>query len=83
MYAGGAQRTLKGIFRFLTVRKIYWDIRLKRDSDEFGPVNVDRYPQWGIDGVIYGFLCPTYLKELFRKRFGTTMRAWRASSAKK
>lgn len=48
------QRTLKGIFRFLTVRKIHWDIRLKRDSDEFGPVNVSRYPQWGIDGIIYG-----------------------------
>ena len=48
------QRTLKGIFRFLTVRKIHWDIRLKRDSDEFGLVNVSRYPQWGIDGVIYG-----------------------------
>ena len=48
------QRTLKGIFRFLTVRKIHWDIRLKRDSDEFVPVNVTRYPQWGIDGIIYG-----------------------------
>ena len=48
------QRILKGIFRFLTVRKIHWDIRLKRDSDEFGLVNVSRYPQWGIDGIIYG-----------------------------
>ena len=24
------QRTLRGIFRFLTMRKIHWDIRLKR-----------------------------------------------------
>ena len=48
------QRTLRGIFRFLTMRKIHWDIRLKRDSDEFVPVNVTRYPQWGIDGIIYG-----------------------------
>ena len=48
------QRILKGIFRFLTTRKTHWDIRLKRDSDEFGLVNVNRYPQWGIDGIIYG-----------------------------
>jgi len=45
---------LKGIFRFLTVRKIHWDIRLKRDTDEFVPMNVARYSQWGIDGIIYG-----------------------------
>ena len=52
------QRTLQGIFRYLTENKIHWDIRIKRDSDEFGLENVARYPQWGIDGIIFGMCAP-------------------------
>lgn len=52
------QRTLQGIFRYLTENKIHGDIRLKRDSDEFGLENVARYPKWGIDGIIFGMCAP-------------------------
>ena len=52
------QRTLRGILRFISAKRLHWDIRLKRDSDEFGPVNVARYPQWKIDGIIFGMNPP-------------------------
>ena len=52
------QRTLRGILRFISTKRLHWDIRLKRDSDEFGPVNVARYPQWKIDGIIFGMNPP-------------------------
>lgn len=48
------QRTLQGIFRYLAENGIHWDVRIKRDSDEFGLENVTRYPKWGIDGIIFG-----------------------------
>ena len=51
------QRTLQGIYRYLTGNRIHWDVRIKRDSDEFGLANVARYPNWGIDGIIFG-MCP-------------------------
>ena len=52
------QRTLQGIYRYLTESRIHWDVRIKRDSDEFGLANVMRYPQWGIDGIIFGMCAP-------------------------
>ena len=52
------QRTLRGIYRFLAERRIHWDIRIKRDSDEFGLENVSRYRNWGIDGIIFGMCAP-------------------------
>ena len=52
------QRTLQGIYRFLTENRIHWDIRIKRDSDEFGLENVERYQRWGIDGIIFGMCAP-------------------------
>ena len=52
------QRTLQGIYRFLTETGTHWDVRIKRDSDEFGVENVARYPKWGIDGIIFGMCAP-------------------------
>jgi len=52
------QRTLQGIYRFLTETRTHWDVRIKRDSDEFGIENVSRYPKWGIDGIIFGMCAP-------------------------
>jgi len=52
------QRTLQGIYRYLNESKIHWDIRIKRDSDEFGLENVARYRNWGIDGIIFGMCAP-------------------------
>ena len=52
------QRTLQGIYRFLTENRIHWDVRIKRDSDEFGLANVARYPNWGIDGIVFGMCTP-------------------------
>lgn len=52
------QRTLQGIYRYLTENRIHWDVRIKRDSDEFGLANVTRYPNWGIDGIIFGMCAP-------------------------
>lgn len=52
------QRTLQGIFRYISSKRLHWDIRLKRDSDEFGLVNVNRFPQWNIDGIIFGMTAP-------------------------
>ena len=52
------QRTLQGIFRYISDRRLHWDIRLKRDSDEFGLANVNRFPLWHIDGIIFGMNAP-------------------------
>lgn len=52
------QRTLQGIYRYLAENRIHWDIRIKRDSDEFEFENVVRYPKWGIDGIIFGMCAP-------------------------
>ena len=52
------QRTLQGIYRFLAETGTHWDIRIKRDSDEFGLENVARYPRWNIDGIIFGMCAP-------------------------
>jgi len=52
------QRTLRGIYRYLSETGVHWDIRLKRDSDEFGLENVARYPNWGIDGIVFGMCAP-------------------------
>lgn len=52
------QRTLRGIRDYLAENRIHWDIRIKRDSDEFGLENVARYQRWGIDGIIFGMCAP-------------------------
>lgn len=52
------QRTLQGIYRFLSETRMHLDIRIKRDSDEFGLENVARYPKWNIDGIIFGMCAP-------------------------
>ena len=51
-------RTLQGIFRYISAKRLHWDIRLKRDSDEFGLANVNRFPRWHIDGIIFGMNAP-------------------------
>ena len=52
------QRTLQGLYRYLTETRTHWDIRIKRDSDEFGLENVARYRNWGIDGIVFGMCAP-------------------------
>lgn len=52
------QRTLRGLCRCLAETGTHWDIRLKRDSDEFGLENVARYRNWGIDGIVFGMCAP-------------------------
>lgn len=49
---------MQGIYRYLNENRIHWDIRIKRDSDEFGLENVTRYQRWGIDGIIFGMCAP-------------------------
>ena len=46
-------RKLAGIMRFLTARKLHWDIRLKRGPGEFLPIDVRNLPHWHVDGIIY------------------------------
>lgn len=57
-FHAGRAADAEGILRFISTKRLHWDIRLKRDSDEFGPVNVARYPQWKIDGIIFGMNPP-------------------------
>lgn len=52
------QRTLQGLYRYLAETRTRWDIRIKRDSDEFGLENVARYRNWGIDGIVFGMCAP-------------------------
>ncbi len=52
------QRTLRGISRYLVETGTHWDLRIKRDSDEFGVANVARYRNWGIDGIVFGMCAP-------------------------
>lgn len=52
------QRTLQGLYRYLAETGTHWDIRIKRDSDEFGLENVARYRNWGIDGIVFGMCAP-------------------------
>ena len=47
------QRQFNGLMRYLHSRRIMWDIRLKRIVTECLPDDVDRFPAWDIDGVIY------------------------------
>lgn len=46
-------RRLEGLMRFLQVRKIRWDLRIKRSVSECTSHDVDKFPAWDIDGVIY------------------------------
>lgn len=52
------QRTLQGLYRYLAETRTHWDIRIKRDSDEFGLKDVIRYRNWGIDGIVFGMCAP-------------------------
>jgi len=39
--------------RFLQSRRIHWDLRIKRSISECTSRDVDKFPAWDIDGVIY------------------------------
>ena len=39
--------------RFLQSRRIHWDLRIKRSISECTSGDVDEFPAWDIDGVIY------------------------------
>ena len=47
------QRRLEGLMRFLQSRKVHWDLRIKRSIPECTSRQVDDFPAWDIDGVIY------------------------------
>ena len=47
------QRRLEGLMRFLQSRKVHWDLRIKRSISECTSRQVDDFPAWDIDGVIY------------------------------
>ena len=53
------QRTMQGIFRYLNENGIHWDVRIKCDSDEFSFGSVMRFPDWNIDGIIFGIHEPS------------------------
>lgn len=44
---------LRGMFRYLSEHDTHWDLRLKREAEEFDAPAVHRLPQWSIDGIIY------------------------------
>lgn len=46
-------RRLEGLMRFLQSRRIHWDLRIKRSISECTSRDVDKFPAWDIDGVIY------------------------------
>ncbi len=46
-------RRLEGLMRFLQTRRIHWDLRIKRSVSECTSRDVDKFPAWDIDGVIY------------------------------
>lgn len=47
------QRQFNGLMRYLHSHRIRWDMRIKRVVAECLAENVDRFPAWNIDGVIY------------------------------
>lgn len=47
------QRKLAGILRYVKSHHIRWDIRLKRRPEDCQAANVDEFPEWGIDGIIF------------------------------
>jgi len=47
------QRRLEGLMRYLHARKVQWDLRIKRTVYECLSRNVEAFPKWDIDGVIY------------------------------
>jgi len=47
------QRHVEGLLRYLRSRKVQWDLRIKRSVSECLAANVDTFPSWDIDGVIY------------------------------
>jgi len=53
------QRTLQGIYRYLTENRIRWDVRIRCDSDEFKLEDVMALPDWNIDGIIFGIHAPS------------------------
>ena len=53
------RRTLQGIYRYLTENRIHWDVQIKCDSDELDIDSVMRFPDWNIDGIIFGIHAPS------------------------
>jgi len=47
------QRRIEGLMRYLQSRKVRWDLRIKRSVSECTSRQVDDFPAWDIDGVIY------------------------------
>lgn len=47
------QRHIEGLLRYLRSRRIQWDLRIKRSVSECLVHDVERFPAWDIDGVIY------------------------------
>lgn len=47
------QRHIEGLLRYLRTHRIQWDLRIKRNVSECLAANVDTFPSWNIDGVIY------------------------------
>jgi len=47
------QRQFIGLTRYLHSRKVRWDLRIKRTIAECLVKNVDEFPAWDINGVIY------------------------------
>ena len=53
------RRTLQGIYRYLNENRIHWDVQIKCDSDELDIDSVMRFPDWSIDGIIFGIHAPS------------------------
>ena len=53
------RRTLQGIYRYLNENRIHWDVQIKCDSDELDIDSVMRFPDWNIDGIIFGIHAPS------------------------
>ena len=47
------QRQFNGLTRYLHSRKVRWDLRIKRTIAECMVRNVEEFPAWDIDGIIY------------------------------
>jgi len=46
-------RRIEGLMRYLQSRRVRWDLRIKRSVSECTGRQVDDFPDWDIDGVIY------------------------------
>jgi len=47
------RRKLAGLMRYQALRRVDWDLRIKRGPDEFLAEDVEALPLWNVDGIIY------------------------------